>query len=273
MSSTPDWKSLLEGARQQWPELEVPLAVFASYLEERLTSEELAALAGDRAQELYLACACVSGVSGASEAFVRSFDGSITSALARMESNPAALGEAKQQLLVELLVGSERSRPKLAEYAGRGPLGAWLRVVATRVVLRMKKVAARWETLPERIAARSPTGALEPELDLLRQQYAAELRACFGQALETLGSESRMLLRMHYLEGLTGAQLSAVLGISRATLNRRLAAARQSVLEDALRRLEKQLGLGSNEVQDVLRALRSVIELSVARLLRESSPG
>src|SRR5262249_33917776 len=56
----------------------------------------------------------------------------VPKSLTRLRPDPRLVDEVKQSLREKLLVGAG-GRPKLLDYKGRGPLAAWVRVVALRL--------------------------------------------------------------------------------------------------------------------------------------------
>lgn len=86
---------------------------------------------------------------------------------------------------------------------------------------RRKLVDLPVETVPERGTS---AVAEDPELSLL---FDAELRG----ALESVGERDRRILLLHAWEGLDGAELAAVLGISRSGADAALSRARARLRE------------------------------------------
>src|SRR6187431_1406609 len=69
---------------------------------------------------------------------------------------------------------------------------------------------------------------VDHEISLFKQIYREPVSQAFASACAELAAEDRALLRLHYVDGVTTAKLASMFGISRATLIRRLAAARES---------------------------------------------
>jgi RNA polymerase sigma-70 factor (ECF subfamily) len=89
--------------------------------------------------------------------------------IGRIDSTPAFGDEVCQQLREKLFVAPAGSAPTIADYSGRGPLALWLRVVACRTALNLKRQRGDLplaDSQPERdpLWARSP----DVELDYLR---------------------------------------------------------------------------------------------------------
>jgi RNA polymerase sigma-70 factor (ECF subfamily) len=171
--------------------------------------------------------------------------------------------------MVKLFVGTERdATPAIAGYSGRGALVVWLRMTVARMALNLvrdqKRVVAMWDSFVE--------GAADPrdaELSFIRQRYEPEFKAALRDGLAKLPRAERMLLRMHYGQGLTSEQLAVVTRTTRATAHRRLAAARESLWGLVRGELKARLGLSASELQSLLRVVRSNLVVSLVSELRE----
>src|SRR5688500_7090109 len=134
------------------------------------------------AADLYLACACADG----DPAALRRFDAEVLApaslAVRQLDGDAAFLDEVRQRLRHALLVGDGESRARIADYAGRGPLRAWVGVSAVRTGLMMERSRRRAREVPSSDADELG-GALclastgNPELDLLKRQHAEAFRA------------------------------------------------------------------------------------------------
>src|SRR6185295_2269441 len=98
--------------------------------------ETIAALA---LEDLALALAAANGDAAAIEEIERTIVEPLPRTLSRLRPSPDLVDELRQELREKLLVGP---RPKLLEYRGRGPLGAWARVVALRLAHDRARVRA-----------------------------------------------------------------------------------------------------------------------------------
>src|SRR5580704_9040352 len=103
--------------------------------------------------------------------------------------------------------------------------------------------------------------------DLQRERY----RKAFGEAIRgavlALEREERRILRRHFSDGVTLDGLAEELGVHRATVARRLAAARTALRRDARRRLRAALGTTESEIESLAAELRSQLDLSLPSLL------
>ena len=153
----------------------------------------------------------------------------------------------------KLFVGRDGDAPKIAEYDGRGLLASWVRVVALRAAidLRRRREAVRSGARAEE------AGSGDPEIAYMKERYRELFNEAFRGAVEELGAGPRELLRLHFVEGLTLEALAARLGVHRATVARRIAAAREAVAAAARRRLRGALGASEAELESLVRVMRS----------------
>jgi RNA polymerase sigma-70 factor (ECF subfamily) len=223
------------------------------------------------AGDLYLACACAEGVPAAIEALDRQFRSEVGDYLAGLRPAPDFVDDVAQSVREHLLVGSP---PRIAEYSGRGPLAGWLRVVTVRAALAVRRKRTEQLAGERRGDAPTPEQATpaDAETEVLKRRYADELNAALHAAVCALTSRQRDLLRMHFVDGVTLADLAVALGVGRATVARWIAAARQEILASAHRRLREKLGLPPAELESLIRLMRSQLDLSLSSALPASPP-
>lgn len=221
-------QGLWEQGRAAWPGLALSLATFGACLRERagdqLTAQELARLQG---ADLFLACACLRRLPGAVDSFDAAFWPELSRFLRTLQPQASQLEETRQALLVKLFVPADATaQPKIAEYSGRGPLRAWLRMAVKRMALNEIR-DQKWVTgLGDSYAERAVRSTRNLELSIIRGQHEADFVAALREALAGLPPEQRLVLQFHYRDGLKMDALAAVLHTSRASAHRRLDLAR-----------------------------------------------
>jgi RNA polymerase sigma-70 factor (ECF subfamily) len=247
--------------------VQVDAGTFAQYVAARLpppaSPADLTALHAD---DLYLACACASGVPGALEAFDRRFlGGDLDRALARITSAAPVVEEVRQQLRVKLFVG-EAGPGKIIDYTGRGPLAGWVRVAAVRTALNL--VTRQAPDTPASSEEEPLLGVADPETEYLKTQHRAEFEQAFRAALSTLSVEQRQLLRLHYVDGLTLAQIGRLRQVHESTISRKLLGARDQLLTETRRALSAELHLGQAEVDSLMGRVMSRADVTLSTLFR-----
>jgi RNA polymerase sigma-70 factor (ECF subfamily) len=248
-----------ERGRAVWPELVVDPAQFAAHV---------AAVGGDEehAEDLYLAFACAVGDAKALAAFDARYLSQVPRYIARVVSSPALAEEVQQILRTEVLVGPPGQRPQIAGYSGRGPLAGWLRVLAVRRVhrLRRRKIdsAPTEELVVDRLVAAGPT----PELALVKARHGADLALAIKRAIAALPARERNLIKLHVIDELTIDDLCQLYNVHRSTVARWIVRLKQQLLDEAVGILRSQLGLETEEIESLCRAVRSQLDLSLSGL-------
>jgi RNA polymerase sigma-70 factor, ECF subfamily len=255
---------------ERYPELSLDLATFTKYLRARLTEE----VDPQRfpASDLFLSCACLTGVPGAVERFADEYRASLATFVARVTHEPHSIEELVGVLLSELLAAGDWGEPRLAGYAGRGPLRAWLRMLAVRRSINEARDGDRHARLEHRLYTEATSASVDPEVSFIKQRYGPDFQAAFRDASCALPATERALLRLHYGQALPLAELAAMHGWSKPTASRRVAAARAALLEAACKLLRERLRLDGEELESLFRVVRSQLEMSLAGIMRTEAP-
>lgn len=259
---------LVERGQRAWPGVRIEPLRFARYLEDRVAGG--AALDALHASDLYLACACAGGDEGALQALDDAFFGDCDAALARMDPSPGFADEVKQRARAKLFVHEPERPARIGEYAGRGELRTFLRVVIMREAISLRRTERREAPHPGDGAASEPWETKDPELLHLRRVYADEFGHAFREAVGALTSEERNLVRYHYVERLNIDHIGAIYGIHRVSAARRLTRIRALLVDSTRRRLAERLRLGESELRSVLRLIESQVDISLRRVLGEA---
>jgi RNA polymerase sigma-70 factor (ECF subfamily) len=250
-------------ARAAWPGVHVADDVFTAYVAERLGPPPFPSGA---LPALYLACACVHGDRTALQAFDDRYMPDVTRAMHRMRLSPADVADVAQSLRQQLLAGPS---PRLAEYAGRGELGAWLRVIAVRAALkRLRGRRPEVDSDDALLAVRSVGD--DPELGYMKELYRRAFRESFGAAVEGLDARDKVLLRQHFVDGLGVDDLAPLYQVHRATVARWVQRSRDKLLDETRREFMKRARIGPRECDSVLRMVQSRLDVTLGKLLAGS---
>jgi RNA polymerase sigma-70 factor, ECF subfamily len=263
------WRAAWERIVAQWSSLELDEATIAAFIAERLEGDAVVeALAASPVEDLALAAQCARGDKAAHQAF----EAYLTAAeQARVDRAPRHLiDEVKQALRVQLLVGGERP-PGITAYRGRGPLRAWLRIIATREMLRLMRAGSRASETEVEDLPLATTG--DPALDQLKATYRGEFAEALREAIIDLSYEDRLLLRQQIADQLSVDEIGVAHGVHRGTASRWLARAREALLLATQRRLSERLDLPAEEIASVIRLVHSRLDISVVRYLRDAKGG
>lgn len=237
-----------------------------------LAARPLEALAALDLDDLALALAAALGERDAVAEVERTIVEPLPRTLSRLRPTPELVDELRQDLRERLLVGTEKTRAKLFDYRGRGPLGAWARVIALHAAYDRTRASARDQrTTDEDALADLVDAADPPDLAELRRAYGAELREAFRAAARRLDPEQRAVLRSHAIDALTIDQIGALYQVHRATAARWVQQAKASLLAALRDELARRLGEGHDACDSVVALVRSRIDLSLERALADES--
>ena len=243
------------------PTLTVPRDAFVAFVDGRPGASHL--------DDLLLACAALRGLRAAHDQLERDFFAALPQLLGRLRMSDDAVRDLGQQLRVSLLLGDGPTpTPRLASYAGTGPLGGWLRAVATRAALSELRRPRRTEGDFDAELMGFAT-ADDEAMAALRTRYARQLEAALRAALAELPPRDRNVLRMYVLDGASIDAIGRVYGVHRATIARWIAEVRVRLAQGARARVAS--GASASEVTSLARLCFSQIDLSLERLLAPSS--
>ncbi|HSS02031.1 MAG TPA: sigma-70 family RNA polymerase sigma factor [Kofleriaceae bacterium] len=263
------WQAMLDAARTAWPDVRVDPGQVIEFIVQRLAGPDLAAaLATAPAADLLLAAACAEQEPTAHAAF-DAILAEVDAAGASTRSTRDLVDDVKQLLRVQLLVPKDGKPPGIIGYRGKGPLRGWVRITATRELIRHQRKRAR-EAPSERPLDEAIGDASDPLLAQLKAEYRTEFASALREAIAELGPEDRMLLRQQIVDQLSIDEIGAAFGVHRATAARWLQRARGALVTATRGRLAARLKLSVDEVDSVIRLVQSQLDASVIRYLRDS---
>jgi RNA polymerase sigma-70 factor (ECF subfamily) len=259
--------SAVSRGRLAWPDLSLDSEGFVAHVASRLPADNdpEAALEALHTGDLYLGFGCLSGDAGALKAFEAAHLGDLP-AVARVDSSPAFIDEVRQRLRVHLFVDK-----KIAEYSGRGPLGAWVRVVALRLGHMLRRSGKR--EISDEDSANELLAGGDPELDFIKQRYRGEFVQAVRDAVGALDKRSRTLLRLNQVDRLNIEKIGVLYGVHRATVATWIAEARQEILAATRKALQERLKLSRDEFESLMGLVVSNLEVSLNRLLQDTRGG
>ena len=208
--------------------------------------------------DVRLATACAQGDLAAIAQFDTTFTPVITATARRFGDDDFA-NEVCQQVRQKLLVSLA-----IKDYGGRGQLAKYVQAVAARTALNLLQANKRHTPMQgDEALLETPSGADDPELAAIKLRFRSEFKEAFVAAMATLDDTSRNALRLHYLDGLTLANLGALYEWSVPTASRRLAAARATLLGATRTIMGERLRLNASELDSVLRMIESRLSLAL----------
>jgi RNA polymerase sigma-70 factor (ECF subfamily) len=185
--------------------------------------------------------------------------------VARLGLDSTQLDELTQLLRIKLL---SAPNPRIASYAGRAPLDAWLRVATVRAALDLlaeeKSHAANAHNQPS--IAFLMMAEADPELLASKNDVREAFQSALEASLANLGARDQILLRMQVIDGLGLDALARVFRVHRATVARWLVAARTTVFDGVRERLGLRRRPTSSEFRSLVRLVKDDLQISVDRV-------
>lgn len=240
--------------RAKWPEIAVDPETFRAHLAEHAVSDA----ANLHAEDLYLVLGAAAGNNDAIRAVEDLYLRPVAATLPEIESD-----ELVQRVRYRLLA---EKPPRILQYAGRGPLKGWLRVVLVReglMALREKKREVDLDEADALIAE-------DHEIAHMKTLYGAKFKAAFAQAFAALEPLERNLLRYHYLDGLGFEEIAAMRRVHRTTITRMFQRIRDQLFRGTREAMMREVSASETELDSIMRLIESQLDVSLHRLL--SSP-
>jgi RNA polymerase sigma-70 factor (ECF subfamily) len=177
----------------------------------------------------------------------------------------------QQAVRFKLFVGDAIRTPGITTYAGRGPLGAWVSMVAQRVGLSLiNEHRSRAHPLPQDDAAIDAVNSgVDCERSHLRKYYKPQLEAAILEALQELSDRACALIYLHFGRGVTLQRIGAMYGVNQSTASRWLAGSITLLRRQIWRALTRLYPLRREEFSRVNLMLLDDLELDVLTLLGE----
>ena len=239
----------------RWPSIPLSFADFAKHADRlRLDERQM----NDRAEDLFLVAAVLEQVPRA----VAHFDQCLAVAAgvsARVDRAPSFIDEVTQELRLKLL---SAGGAKLSTYSASGKLVDWLRVIATRAALNLKRSdrLRPADDLPDMVM----NGA---ESAQIKRWYLGDLHAALEAGFRRLTARERTLLRLHFVDGLNIERIGVLYRVNRATIARWLVAIRARLFEEVRTELGTKHGLDTAEIKSLYRLMEQDVHVTMSRIL------
>lgn len=190
----------------------------------------------------------------------------------RVESSAAFRDEVLQQVRTLLLLGSDGGPARLSLYLGRGPLVGWVRTVVMGTALNLLRDRDRHPADGDDSALFKLAHSRDDlELRYLVARYRGEFEQSLREALGTLDTRTRNVLRMKFADRLTLAQIGRMYKVHATTVMRWLDEATAQLAQETRRRLAERVKGPAAEVDSVLSLVRGQIDASLTSLLGDTA--
>ena len=228
---------------------------------------DLAALQRLHAADLNLACALEARDERAVAIAEAELMPAVRESAGRIDSSPAFVDEVCQRVRDRLLVGDRDAPAAIAQYRGTGPLARWVRVIASRIALDMKRADANVEHASEDALAALPAPG-DPELEVIWRTCAAEYKTALTTGFASLSRRERTLLRQRYIDELDIEALGRLYRVHPSTAFRWVKQAEQQLASSTRASLMDKLALSESQVHSIERMVASQLQVSLERMLR-----
>lgn len=267
--------SLVETGIARLPHKPVSDTAFVDRIADALLANDgpatLAQLERIQAADLYLACALAAKDHRAVELSESELMTAVRQSAGRVDSTRSFVDEVSQRVRDRLLVGDGETPPAITQYRGSGPLGRWVRVVASRIALDIKRADAKTSDDSEDALAQLPAPN-DPELEVIWRTCAAEYKAALNAAFAGLSKRDRNLMRQRYIDDLNIDALGRIYRVNPSTAFRWLKQVEQKLASATRSALMEKLAISESQVHSMERMVVSQLQLSLVRMLKGSKP-
>jgi RNA polymerase sigma-70 factor, ECF subfamily len=245
---------LLASVRAIWPGVHVDDDTLLAYLRARERS-----LDDVHVSDLYLACACARSDAAALREFEATYMPIVRAGVGHMRLDAAQIDEVAQRVRERLFVAEPGQEPKIKDYSGAGELGSWLRIMAVRIALRMVQKNRELPLEDEQLMALEAPQQSLPLDAAMREAFVA----AFKEALASLSSLEKTVLRQHYIDHVTLDELGELHQAHRTTVARWLREAREALLARTRKLIMQRTRASTSACDSVIRQARSQLELTL----------
>jgi len=263
--------ALYKRGRAAHPDLGVDDVVFAAHLGRCGAPIARVAVPEIHAEDLYLCCAALAGSEPAIRKLRNDYRAVVTNHLRTIDSSVPFAEEIEQRLWDSALVGQHDSPPKLASYAGRGPLAAWLGVAAQRIALMIRRSEAAEKRAIDGVAMEIRIASADPELAFVKEHLRESFQRAIIKAFDALDDRQRLIYTLHVIDGLTVERIATIYSVSHSTVSRWMSAARAAIISEAQRILRDDMQVPAEEFDSLARLLASDLDLSISAILSKSA--
>jgi RNA polymerase sigma-70 factor, ECF subfamily len=195
----------------------------------------------------------------------------------RVDSAQAFVDEVAQRVRDRLLVGDRDTPPAITQYRGTGPLARWVRVVASRIALDIKRADSKTSSGGDDNDLSQLPAPDDPELEVIWRTCAAEYKTALAEAFAGLSRRERNLLRQRYIDDLNIDALGRIYKVHPSTAFRWLRQVEERLASATRGALMKKLAISESQLHSMERLVMSQLHVSLGRMLktpggRKSSP-
>lgn len=264
------WRLYHDGATS-WPQIPVAAEKFAQFLGRQLPRdvglEDLVTL---RARDLYLVCALGLGDRTAQTVFESEYMPRVRHALLQFGTSEPGIADIKQNLYGRLLEKRDVTVVR-SGYGGRGDLGSWLCTCAIREAGQRHKKRQRELALEHASEEILRDLHSSPEVATLTGRLKDVFQESFKEAIATLSSRERNLLRYHFLAELSIDQIGAIYHIHRATAARWVNKAQERLVKKTRELFVMRAQVNAESLPRIMELIESQLSVNLGNVLKGST--
>jgi RNA polymerase sigma-70 factor, ECF subfamily len=260
----------LAAAQTEWPGLAIAPARFSSELARRLAATATPELLGQlRYADVYLAIGCAAGDERAIKACEDAVLSQVNIAGKHVRATADQIAEVRARVQRILFVDEPTRPAATSEFAGRGDIRGYVRVIATRELIRLVNRERREVHVDDETMFDALVPAGDPALSMMRERYRGDVDQAMRTALASLDDRSRALLRYSLIDGWSIDRIGKLYGVHRATAARWIAETRELLGERIRETLAARLAMATADVDSIVRLVQSRVDMSLERLLED----
>lgn len=264
------WRLYHEGAAS-WPQIPITAEKYAQLLGRQLSGgAALQDLSTLRARDLYLVCALGLGDRTAQAILESEYMPRVRHALLQFGTSEPGIADIKQNLYGRLLEKRDATVVRLG-YGGRGDLGSWLCTCAIREAGQKHKKRQRELALEHASEEILRDLHSSPEVATLTGRLKEVFQESFKEAIATLSSRERNLLRYHFLAELSIDQIGAIYHIHRATAARWVAKAQERLVKKTRELFVLRAQVNAESLPRIMELIESQLSVNLGNVLKRST--
>lgn len=232
------------------------------------------------ADDLCLIAACELGNESAWEDLVKNFDSTVKSAARSISKNSDDAEDLANSIWAELhglrKDESGNLRRKISYYSGKGSLGGWLRAVVNQLAIDEFRKQSKFVQIEENrefenLANENEDGLViptheTPEQIFSEKQSRKDVAESLKEAIATLETEDKLLIKLYYFDNLNLKTIGATLGFHEATASRKLVRVQNDLRKSTEKILLTKFGWKETEVKNHLAETAEKLGFSVEKL-------
>jgi RNA polymerase sigma-70 factor len=237
-----------------------------------------------RADDLCLIIACERGDETAWNDLVKDFDSTVKSAARKISNNSEDAEDLASSIWAELYGlrhdKEGKLKTKLSYYSGRGSLAGWLRAVVSQLAIDEYRKQSKFVQIEEtrefenltnessekdensKVVAHSDN----PEQIFSERQTQKDVADALKQAINELGAEDKLILKLYYFDDLKLKDIGATLGFHEATASRKLVRVQTEIRKSVEKILRNHHGWNESEVKRYLSETASKLGINLEKM-------